>query len=700
MDQKNTLRDRNCRAPQKGTASANTNRFALTVSLTYAVTGGLCILLSDGVLSTLVNDPLHLRALQTGKGWFIVLLTSLLLFFLIRYYRKNLFRSEEYFNDMVRGVSSATGEEFFNLLVQNLGETLKADYVFIGELIGENRGTVRTVAVHASDREMENFSFALAGTPCEKVISQGICRFESHVREKFPLDHVAVEMGVESYVGVPLFDSTGRVIGPMAILGRTPLEEIDLAEKMLRVFAVRAAAELERARSEKTIEYMAYYDPLTGLPNSRLFNDRLGQILQNAQRNRRYPAVMFIDLDRFKNINDTLGHIAGDELLKAVAERLASTLRKEDTVARLGGDEFLVLLPDISQAEDAAVIAAKLVEAMKPSFTIHGLDLHVALSIGIAIFPFDGECSENLLKNADTALNRAKELGRNNYQFYLSEMNESSLHRLGMESMLRKALERSEFLLHFQPQYNLCDQEVIGFEALLRWQHPEKGMVSPGEFVPLAEETGLIGPIGEWVLRTACHQNKAWQNAGFEPKRIAVNLSARQFYRQDMVGTVQQVLAETGLDPCWLELEITESLIMQDVEEAIHKLRQIRETGVHIAIDDFGTGYSSLSYLQKFPIDTLKIDRSFIRDLTASADGGAIVDAVIALAHSLKLKVVAEGVETDEQMKLLFTKKCDRVQGFFLGRPQPVERCSRFLNRPHRIREGLKAITSAGERAR
>jgi EAL domain-containing protein (putative c-di-GMP-specific phosphodiesterase class I) len=256
-----------------------------------------------------------------------------------------------------------------------------------------------------------------------------------------------------------------------------------------------------------------------------------------------------------------------------------------------------------------------------------------------------------------------------------------------MESMLRKALERNEFLLHFQPQYNLSDREVIGFEALVRWQHPDKGMVSPGEFIPLAEETGLIGPIGEWVLRTACHQNKAWQDAGFEPKRIAVNISARQFYRQDMVGTVQRILAETGLDSRWLELEITESLIMQDVGEAIHKLAQIRELGVHIAIDDFGTGYSSLSYLQKFPVDTLKIDRSFVRDLTASSDGGAIVDAVIALAHSLKLKVVAEGVETDEQMGLLRTKKCDRVQGFLLSRPQPVDRCSRFFDRPHHARD-------------
>ncbi len=684
---KSLLRGQRCRPRQERSAAGAGNRFALKISLAYSLAGGLWILLSDGMISTLVSDPLRLRTIQTGKGWVFVLISSFLLFFIIRYYRKILYRNEEYFNEMVRGVSSATGDTFFNLLVQSLGDALNADYVLIGELFGEERESVRTVAVYARGRDMENLSFPLAGTPCERVIAEGLCSFEEGVRQKFPLDHIAAEMGVESYVGVPLFDASGRVIGPMAVMGRKPLENIVLAEKMLLVFAVRAAAELERARSEKTIQYMAFYDPLTGLPNGRLFNDRLSQILANAERTKRFPAVMFIDLDRFKNINDTLGHVAGDELLKAVAERLASVLRKEDTVARLGGDEFLVLLPDIRVAEDGASIAAKLIDAMKPSFSINGIELHVALSIGIAIFPFDGDCPDSLLKNADTALNRAKELGRNNYQFYLSEMNERSLHRLGMESMLRKALERGEFLLHFQPQYTLYDQKVIGFEALVRWQHPEKGMISPGEFIPLAEETGLIGPIGEWVLRTACHQNKAWQNAGFEPKRMAVNISARQFYRQDMVGLVKQILSETGLEPCWLELEITESLIMQDVEEAIHKLTKIREIGVQIAIDDFGTGYSSLSYLQRFPVDTLKIDRSFVRDLTGSVDGSAIVDAVIALAHSLKLKVVAEGVETDEQMNLLRIKDCDRVQGFLLSKPQPVDRLARFLSRPHRLQK-------------
>ncbi|WP_305041005.1 putative bifunctional diguanylate cyclase/phosphodiesterase [Geoalkalibacter sp.] len=660
---------------------ADKKRLPLKISLIYALFGVLWIFLSDSLLEFVFTDPhWHYRG-QTLKGWIFVLVSAGLLFGVIEHYRRALFRTEESLDELVQGVSAATGEAFFSLLTQSLCQALKADYAFIGELTGENNSRVRTVAVYSPEAEVENFEFVLAGTPCEQVVSRGLVSLPADVGAHFPADSLATKLGVTSYVGIPLFDAEGRVIGPMVVLSRRPLEDQNLAVKMLKVFSLRAAAELQRARSEKTIEYMAFYDPLTGLANKRLFLDRLEHALPQARRAQRFPAVLFLDLDRFRNVNDTLGHAAGDQLLKEVGRRLQLTLRKDDTVARLGGDEFLILLPNIRQAEDAAQVAEKIIAALRLPFDIHGFELHLAASIGIAIFPFDGETTDGLLKNADTALNRAKELGRNNFQFYLAEMNESSLSRLGLESQLRKALERGELRLHFQPQYEVAGTMLVGLEALLRWEHPERGMVSPAEFIPLAEETGLIVPMGEWVLRQACAQNRAWQLAGFAPLRVAVNISARQFHQYDLVRLVRNVLAETGLDPQWLELEITESLIMQDSQGAVQKLSQLRELGVQIAIDDFGTGYSSLSYLKKFPIQTLKIDRSFVKDLSRNRDDAAIVDAVIALAHSLGMDVVAEGVETVDQLHLLHGKKCNRVQGFFFHPPLPGEAVTLLLEK-------------------
>ncbi|WP_305044004.1 putative bifunctional diguanylate cyclase/phosphodiesterase [Geoalkalibacter sp.] len=658
---------------------ADKKRLPLKISLIYALFGVLWIFLSDSLLELLFTDPLRHYRSQTLKGWVFVLLSAGLLYAVIEHYRRALFRTEESFDELVQGVSAATGEAFFSLLTQSLCQALKADFAFIGELTGEDGNRVRTVAVYAQDGEVDNFEFVLAGTPCEQVVSRGLVSLPADVCRHFPEDSLAATLGVTSYVGIPLFDAEGQVIGPMAVLSRRPLADMALAVKMLKVFSLRAAAELQRARSEKTIEYMAFYDPLTGLANKRLFQDRLEQALPQARRAKRFPAVLFLDLDRFRNVNDTLGHAAGDQVLKEVGERLQLTLRKDDTVARLGGDEFLILLPNIRQAEDAAHVAEKLISGLRVPFEVDGFELHLAASIGIAIFPFDGENSDSLLRNADTALNRAKELGRNNYQFYLAEMNESSLNRLGMESQLRKALERGELRLHFQPQYEVSGARMVGLEALLRWEHPERGMVPPAEFIPLAEETGLIVPMGEWVLRQACAQNRAWQAAGFAPLRVAVNISARQFHQHDLARLVRDVLEETGLEPQWLELEITESLIMQDSQGAVQKLSQLRDLGVQIAIDDFGTGYSSLSYLKKFPIQTLKIDRSFVKDLGRNRDDAAIVDAVIALAHSLSMDVVAEGVETADQLGLLRGKKCNRVQGFFFHPPLPGEQITWLL---------------------
>ncbi len=425
----------------------------------------------------------------------------------------------------------------------------------------------------------------------------------------------------------------------------------------------------ERKFAEDTIEYQAFHDLLTGLPNRMLFNDRLEALLSHASAAQNPSAVMFLDLDRFKTINDTLGHAIGDRLLQSFAHRIAHSARDGDTVARWGGDEFTVLLPEISSAENAAKIAQRILDALKQPFYIESHELYVSTSIGIALYPQDGENGDTLLRNADAALYRAKERGRNNYQFYLPAMNSGASELLTLENRLHQALEGGEFVVYYQPQVNLNSGKITGMEALVRWQHPEWGLVSPAKFIPLAEETGLIAPIGEWVLRTACAQNKIWQDAGFSPLRVAVNLSGRQFQNPNLVAVVAQILQETGLAPHLLELEITESSIMQNTEMSLAMMRELREMGVHISMDDFGTGYSSLSYLKKFPLHTLKIDRSFVRDLKEHPPDAAIVAAVIKLAGCLNLRVVAEGVETKEQMELLRRLQCEEMQGYLFSPP-------------------------------
>jgi len=441
----------------------------------------------------------------------------------------------------------------------------------------------------------------------------------------------------------------------------------------------------ERKKAEEMLNYMAYFDPLTDLPNRTLLNDRLTLALANARRNNHMLAVLFLDLDNFKTVNDSLGHTAGDVLLQGVADRLRKCLREGDTIARLGGDEFTLLLPQVNHEEDAAKTAQKIIDVLKSSFNFGGRELHVTTSIGIALYPSDGEDAQALLKNADAALNRAKEQGRNNYQLYTSAMNAKAFERLAMESNMRKALEREEFMVYYQPQVDLRSGEIVGMEALLRWQHPEMGLIYPVEFIPIAEETGLILPIGEWVLRTACKQNKAWQDAGYTPIRMAVNLSARQFQQQNLAEIVERVLRETGLDPSYLDLEITESAIMKDADAAVSTLRDLKEMGIKISIDDFGTGYSSLSNLKRFPIDILKIDRSFIQDVAVNSDDAAIATAIITLAHSLHMRAIAEGVETVEQIEFLRLLKCDGMQGYVFSRPVPLEEAAEILAKENRL---------------
>jgi len=435
----------------------------------------------------------------------------------------------------------------------------------------------------------------------------------------------------------------------------------------------------EHKQTEEHVRHLAHYDALTNLPNRTLFNDRLGQALINAQRDNGRAAVMFLDLDRFKNINDTLGHGIGDLLLQEVAVRLTGCVRQGDTVSRLGGDEFVVLLPELNDEKDARLVAQKLLNAAAFPMILEGHELHISASIGISYYPMDGVNTETLMKNADVAMYRAKEEGRNNYQFYHASMNARSFERLAMETSMRHALSRGEFDLYYQPRFALPEGRIIGAEALIRWNHPDLGMVSPVQFIPLAEETGLILPIGEWVLKQVAAQGKAWQQAGFPPLSLAVNVSARQFRRADFAGKVFQILRDSGFDPHHLELELTESTLMTHAEENIETLKKLNALGIRIAIDDFGTGYSSLSYLKRLPVDILKIDRSFVSEVPDNRDGVAIVEAIIAMAHSLGLHIIAEGVETAEQLEFLQMRKCNEIQGYHFSYPLPVEQFEQLI---------------------
>ncbi|MGE5470077.1 MAG: EAL domain-containing protein [Bacteroidota bacterium] len=429
----------------------------------------------------------------------------------------------------------------------------------------------------------------------------------------------------------------------------------------------------ERREAEERMRHIAQHDPLTGLPNRLALLMRLAQLLPEARRHQWTLAIMFLDLDRFKIINDTLGHSIGDEMLREVAARLSRSVRESDMVARIGGDEFVILLPDIASAAVAATVAGKVLTAFANPITVDGVELHTSPSIGISIFPDDGLDGDTILKNADTAMYCAKAAGRNNYQFYAAEMNLAATERLDLERKLRQALLREEFALAFQPQLMAGDQRPVGVEALVRWHHPTDGVIPPIKFIPIAEETGLIVALGEWVLRTACHEMKRWLDAGLPPIKVAVNVSARQLRRRDFLETVAGALVESDLPPHLLELEVTESVAMDNPEESIRLLQAIRQMGVSIAIDDFGTGYSSLAYLKRLPIDYLKIDRSFVADIEHDLNDRAIAFGTIALAHSLGLEVIAEGVETEDQLELLRTNGCDEIQGYFFSPPlQPA----------------------------
>jgi len=480
----------------------------------------------------------------------------------------------------------------------------------------------------------------------------------------------AVAAGLHSALAFPILAGM-QPLGVMEFYSPEIKQPDEVLLKMFQAIGSQIGQFSQRKEAEERNLQLAHYDQLTGLANRNMVNKMFSQALARAKRNSKPLAILFIDLDRFKDINDTLGHGAGDKVLKGVAERLRRCLRDSDTIGRLGGDEFVVLLEDMPQASHSAVAAQKILNALAPPFILEAQEFHMTASIGISTYPTDSEDGPGLLKNADIAMYRAKELGRNNYQFYSSQMNIHTLARLTLEANLRHALEREEFTLHYQPKVDIRNGNFTGMEALVRWHHPTKGLIPPMQFISLAEETGLIVPIGEWVLRTACAQNASWRRQGLPPLRVGVNLSARQFKHKGLFKIVEEVLKGTGLDPTGLELELTESLVMQDPELAVSLLDKMRAMGISISIDDFGTGYSSLGYLKRFPIDSLKIDRSFIRDLPGDTDDAAIAQAIIAMAHTLKMSVIAEGVETLEQLSFLRENLCNEVQGYYFSKPVP-----------------------------
>ncbi len=456
----------------------------------------------------------------------------------------------------------------------------------------------------------------------------------------------------------------------------TPL--LDTQGKVSHFVAIHEDITAQK-EAESRICHMAHYDALTNLPNRTLFIDRLQQEMVRACRAKRLVAVLFLDLDRFKIINDTMGHAFGDTLLKALAERLKNCIRESDTVSRRGGDEFTFTITDLSAPPDVAPIAQKIIEAVSPPFQIENHEINITCSVGIAIYPLDADHAEDLIKKADIAMYHAKESGRNNYKYYREEINADSMEKMKLRNSLQRALNNGELLLYYQPQINLHNGKIIGMEALARWLHPDFGMISPSKFIPIAEEFGLISMIGEWVLTTACAQTKRWHNAGFSSLRVTVNLSARQFEQKDFCKTVFTVLEKTKLDPHYLELEITEGNILQNIEVVAAILEELRALGIRFSIDDFGTKYSSLSYLRRIPFNTLKIDRSFLENITTSPDDAAIISAIITVAERLKINVVAEGVENKDQVSLLHELQCDKIQGYVHSPPLTVNDMERYL---------------------
>jgi diguanylate cyclase (GGDEF)-like protein len=531
-----------------------------------------------------------------------------------------------------------------------------------------------------------------AGLQKISLNNHDVCIFDYQLGKRTGLELLREAVSVGCKTPIILLTGQGTHEIDMEAMNAGAADYLNKREITAQLLERSVRYAIKHKRAEERILQMAYYDNLTKLPNRALFQDRFKQTLAHAERYKKEAALLFMDLDNFKRINDTFEHRFGDLLLKGVAERLTNYVRMADTVARreltpcsvarLGGDEFTVLLTEIHSMQDAASVAHRILDILSQPFHIDGHEIFVTASIGIALYPLDGKDIDPLLKNADTAMYHAKNQGKNNFQFYKRAMNACAFENLTMENCLRRAMEREEFLLHYQPRMDLRTGKIVGAEALIRWNHPAKGLIYPAEFIPIAEETGIILPLGEWVLKNASEQIKDWQRSGIAKTRIIVsaNLSGRQFRQENLLEVVSKVIDSSGIDPQYLELEITENIIMESIEKTSTTLKKLKKMGIHISIDDFGTGYSSFSYLRYFPLDIIKIDRSFIKDITKNDEVLTIVKAIIAMAHTLKLRVVAEGVETNEQMRLLIEQGCDEMQGYLLSAPLSAEEVLKFLS--------------------
>jgi diguanylate cyclase (GGDEF)-like protein/PAS domain S-box-containing protein len=539
-----------------------------------------------------------------------------------------------------------------------------------GVILNWNVGAKRMHGYTAEEIVGQNFSRLFPAEDAQRARPQEILRLaaanERH-QEEIPHARQDGSRFIGEIALTALRDSSGKLRG-FSKISRDLTPRKDAESHLVRV-------NKQMARLARSAEH----DPLTGLPNRLLLHDRINQAIALAHRNSSMVAILFLDLDGFKHINDSLGHSIGDKLLRSVAKRLLACVRTPDTVSRNGGDEFIIVLQEMNQPNQAAITARRVLKVVADAHNVGGLDLHVTASVGVSVYPKDGQDAESLIKNADTAMYQAKTIGRKTFQFFTSKMNVSAVERQSIEEDLRHALENREFALHYQPKVNLKTGAVVGAEALIRWAHPNRGPLTPSSFIPVAEETGLILPIGAWVLRQACLQTKSWKEAGLSTGTMAVNVSTVQFQDEGFLADLLSVLRETGMDPRSLELEVTESVLMKNTEATVSILNAVRDIGIRVAVDDFGTGYSSLSYLRQFPLDSLKIDQSFLRKIHLAPDDSIIISAIIGMGRNIGLRVVAEGVETAEELAFLKANDCDEAQGYYFSRPAPAEEFVKLL---------------------
>jgi diguanylate cyclase (GGDEF)-like protein/PAS domain S-box-containing protein len=578
-------------------------------------------------------------------------------------------RTELALQNLIAGTAAMTGQDFFPALVQHIAQALDVDYAIIAQRVDDQ---LQTIALWANGSLQPQHTYPLAQTPCGQVVRHGEFLCERNVQQAFPEDLDLVDMGAESYLGVVLPGSQGHALGHLCILHRQPITNLPFAKQILHVFAARAAAELERQQAQALMNHNALHDPLTELPNRTLLSERLELAIQRAQRldNYRY-AVLFLDLDRFKVVNDSLGHVIGDQLLVAIAQRLTTHLRQIDLVARLGGDEFLILLENITSAEEVTQIAERILADCQIPITIESHQIFTSFSIGIVMGDRAYHHAAELIRDADIAMYQAKAQGQNSYRYFDAAMHTAVLSRLNLETDLRKAIDRQELTIDYQPIVSLAHQRLVGFEALVRWRHPTQGLVGPDEFIPVAEETGLVALIDSWVLKQACQQLADWQHRFIDcdDLKISVNLAAQDLCKASLIAEIEQVLELTGLSGQALTLEITERMLIKEVDQTVDLLMQLNAKGVQISIDDFGTGYSSLSYLHRLPVNNLKIDRAFVSQMELEARNYEVVSTIVTLSQQLGLTAIAEGIETFQQLQRLQALGCQLGQGYLFAKP-------------------------------